>query len=376
MAFDFEDIRSYDNDEYQQVVGDLTEVVPLMQAINNYLPQYSVEQIKEQLLSYRNCDEFQANRSCGIVQRIIDTTMNSFDYEGVLKLDKEETYLYISNHRDIILDSALINYCIHGRNYNFCEIAIGSNLVKESWVKKLVRLNKSFIVKRNVPKEEMLEASKTLSGYINHALKAKRNSVWIAQREGRAKDGDDKTNPALLKMFVLANDGDLLDYLVNMNITPVSISYELDPCDYLKIPELIKKSKGETYQKAPGEDNQHMLLGLNGNKGQVFIRFGQPINDKIKAFADIKNRNELLKTIAEEIDKEIYLNYQMWPSNYIAYDLLQQSNKYTAKYTNEEKQQFMNYMEERIAKLPPDEQNKHFFLTMYANPVINREKVG
>ncbi|MCB0402762.1 MAG: 1-acyl-sn-glycerol-3-phosphate acyltransferase [Flavobacteriales bacterium] len=374
MGYDFEDIRSYNDDEYQQKIGDLIAVEPLMNAIQSYFPELTVDQIESKLRSFQTCTEFQADLSCGIVQRIIDTTMESFDWDGVVKLDRNKQYLLISNHRDIILDSALINYCLNGRNYDFSEIAIGSNLVGQPWVKKLVRLNKSFIVKRNVPKEEMLEASKTLSAYINYALHEKRNSIWIAQREGRAKDGNDKTNPALLKMFGLANEGDLLDYLIGMNITPVSISYELDPCDYLKVPELIQKSRGETYQKSPGEDDQHMLLGLQGNKGRVFIRFGQPVNDKVEYLRTIKNRNELLKAFAEEIDKEVYAHYKLWPTNYIAYDLFTAGTKYAGQYTEGEKAAFVNYMDQRLAQLPADEQNKHFFLSMYANPVINKEQ--
>lgn len=375
MGFDFEDIRSYNNDEYQQIIRDLLEVEPLMKAIQSYFPEASIDEIKNKMLSFETCDAFQADLSCAIVQRIIDKTMVTFDWDGIVKLDRDTPYLLISNHRDIILDSALINYCLLGRKYNFSEIAIGSNLVVQPWVKKLVRLNKSFIVKRNVPKEEMLEASKTLSAYIKHTLQNKKSSIWIAQREGRAKDGNDKTNPALLKMFGLANEGDLLDYLISMNITPVSISYELDPCDYLKVPELIKKSRGEVYQKSPGEDDQHMILGLQGNKGRVFARFGQPVNDKVEHLRSIKNRNELLKLFAEAIDKEIYANYHLWSTNYIAYDLLHSVKKYADQYTEEEKSNFISYMNDRLALLAEDDQNQHFFLTMYANPIINKESV-
>lgn len=369
----FEDIRPYNDSEYRAVVEELVKVEPLMSAVKYYMPQLNDEGIRQLLFNFKSIHEFQSTVACGIVQGIIDNSMISFSYEGVTDLKKEEAYILMSNHRDIVLDSALVNYCLNDKNYNTCEIAIGSNLLSKPWIKQLVRLNKSFIVKRNIPKQEMLEASKTLSAYIKHAFFEKKQAVWIAQREGRAKDGDDKTNPGLLKMFGLAADGDLLDYLIRLNITPVSISYELDPCDYLKLPELMSKAAGKTYEKEKGEDDQHMLLGIQGNKGRVHVKFGRPINEKIKAFRDIKNRNELLKNVATAIDQSIYSNYKLWSTNYIAYDLLKGENKYADLYTTEEKQQFIDYAGERLADFPDQEKAKTFLLKMYANPVINRE---
>lgn len=372
MSYNFDDIRPFNDDEYQSVVDELIKVEPLMQATEQFL-NLNREQVISQFKSYSSISDFQAEMSCGIVQSVIDNSMDSFSYGGLEELNLDKSHLFISNHRDIVLDSALINYCLNDLNFDTCEIAIGSNLVSEPWVNKLVRLNKSFIVKRNVPKQEMLEASKTLSAYIKHTLHNKNNSIWIAQREGRAKDGDDKTNPALLKMFGLSNQGDLSDYLMNLNITPVSISYELDPCDYLKIPELIKKSEGEVYEKSKGEDDQHMVLGMTGYKGRVHIQYGQPIGDRIKSLSDIKNRNELLKRMAEEIDKEVYDNYKLWNTNYIAYDLFTKTSKYSENYTQEEKSKFLQYMDGRLSKLNPNSQNQYFFLKMYANPVLNKE---
>ncbi len=373
MEYNFDDIRPFNDSEYHSVVKELIKVKPLMQAIETYLPHLKEGQIEAVLKSYNTIQEFQSNMSCGIVQAIIDSSMDSFSYGGLSELNKDGAYLYLSNHRDIVLDSALINYCLDINEFDTCEIAIGSNLVSEPWVNKLVRLNKSFIVKRGLPKLDMLEASKTLSAYINHAINEKKSSIWIAQREGRAKDGDDKTNPALLKMFGLSKTNDLLEYLISLNITPVSISYELDPCDYLKIPELIKKSQGDRYEKAEGEDNEHMVLGMNGYKARTHVEFTYPINDKIKKLSGIKNRNELLQRIAQTIDEVIYNNYKLWSTNYIAYDMYTNTTKYVDKYTEEEKLIFTNYMNERLAKLSSNDLNQQFFLKMYANPVINWE---
>lgn len=374
MNLDFDDIRSYNDDEYKTVIKELLEVQPLIQTIQNYLPEYSVEDLKKILLSFEKIQDFQSKMVCKFVDRIIKSSIKNFSYDGILRLDKHNSYLLISNHRDIVLDSALINYCLNDRQYNTSEIAIGSNLLSKPWIRKLVRLNKSFIVKRNVPKDELLEASKKLSAYINYTLKNKKQSVWIAQREGRAKDGFDKTNPGLLKMFGMAAEDSLLDHLKSLNITPVTLSYELDPCDYLKIPELLNKSEGIAYVKAEGEDDKHMLLGMQGNKGSVHVQFGSPINDEIEKFRSIKNKNELLKNVAEVIDKRIYKNYKLWSSNYVAYDLLTNTNKYIGNYTLDERLQFIDYMVNRLKYFLKNKKAEQLFLEMYANPVFNMEK--
>ncbi|MBL4670405.1 MAG: 1-acyl-sn-glycerol-3-phosphate acyltransferase [Flavobacteriales bacterium] len=371
----FEDIRPYNDDEYQKIVKELFEVQPLMATIQRYLPELSFTEIKELLLSYNKIQDFQSKVVCRIITRILEHSANNFTYDGILKLDKKESYLLLSNHRDIVLDSALINYCLNDREYNTSEIAIGSNLLSEPWIKKLVRINKSFIVKRDIPKQEMLSSSQNLSAYIDYTLKEKRQSIWIAQREGRAKDGFDKTNPGLLKMFGMAAEGNLLDHLISLNITPVSLAYELNPCDKLQLPELLKKAAGDEYVKYKGEDEKSMLYGIQGNKGNVHIQFGSPINEEIKQFKDIKNRNELLKNIAGIIDQKIYKNYHLWNSNYVAYDMLHDTVKYEEKYDENGKEKFLDYMNERLSDFADNKEARNIFLLMYANPTINAEGI-
>ena len=371
----FEDIRPYNDDEYQKIVKELFEVQPLMATIQRYLPELSFTEIKELLLSYNKIQDFQSKVVCRIITRILEHSANNFTYDGILKLDKKESYLLLSNHRDIVLDSALINYCLNDREYNTSEIAIGSNLLSEPWIKKLVRINKSFIVKRDIPKQEMLSSSQNLSAYVDYTLKEKRQSIWIAQREGRAKDGFDKTNPGLLKMFGMAAEGNLLDHLISLNITPVSLAYELNPCDKLQLPELLKKAAGDEYVKYKGEDEKSMLYGIQGNKGNVHIQFGSPINEEIKQFKDIKNRNELLKNIAGIIDQKIYKNYHLWNSNYVAYDMLHDTVKYEEKYDENGKEKFLDYMNERLSDFADNKEARNIFLLMYANPTINAEGI-
>lgn len=371
----FEDIRPFKDDEYKEVIKELFEVDPLMDAVQNYLPELTLDEIKALLISFNGIQDFQSNMVCRVIQSSIDSSMDHFTHDGVLELDKNSSYLFVTNHRDIVLDSALVNFCLNDEKYDTCEIAIGSNLLGEPWIEKLVKLNKSFIVKRNLSRQEMLEASKVLSSYIDYTLKQKKQSIWIAQREGRAKDGFDKTNPGVLKMFGMANDGDLLDHLISLNIVPVSLSYEFDPCDDMKIPELLMKSEGKEYIKYDGEDERSMLLGIMGQKGNVHIQFGEPINKEIEQFRDIKNKNQLLKSIAEVIDRRIYQNYRLWNSNYVAYDLLHSSNKYVDHYSDNGKEKFIEYMNKKLERFEGNEQATKLFLQMYANPVLNAESV-
>lgn len=371
----FENIRAYRDDEYQSIIKKLLEVEVLMETIHSYLPELTMDEIKEKLLSFSTIQQFQNEMVCWVIDRILTTSSDGITFKGITELNPNISNLFISNHRDIVLDSALINYALNERKKNTSEIAIGSNLLSLPWVKDLVRLNKSFIVRRNVPKQEVIEASKNLSAYINYTLKEKKQDIWIAQREGRAKDGFDKTTPGLLKMFGMCSNGNLLEHLLSLYITPVAISYEYDPCDYLKIPELLKKHQGEEYIKAPNEDNQHMVLGIKGYKGKIHIHFGRPINNEIEHLAHITNKNELLKQIAEIIDKRIYTNYHLFPTNYIAYDWLNESNTFENQYTKEEKTKFESYTVKRLENFKGNDLAKEIFLKMYANPVMNKLKV-
>lgn len=376
MIVNFDDIRSFNDKEYAEVIKRLLKEPVFVKAVNFFFPNLSFNDFEKELLSYNTINDFQSKFFCRLIPKVEEYSMEKLYIEGLENIN-DTPRLFISNHRDIVLDSALINYGLNSYNLNTSEIAIGSNLLETPWVKDLVRLNKSFIVKRNIPKQEMLQASIQLSNYIQYVINEKKQSVWIAQREGRAKDGNDITNPGLLKMFCLSSQMNLIEFFTNMNITPVSISYEYDPCDIFKIPELLTKHKGGEYIKKEGEDNFHMVTGIKGNKGNVKVIFSNPINDKIKSFSNITNRNELLKHIAFVIDNEIHEHYHLWPTNYIAYDILYNTTENSLKYSDEEKNNFINYYEGRLAsiKLKDNNDAKDLFLAMYANPVKNKLKV-
>ena len=370
----FDDIRSYNDAEYTAVVTRLVNEPIFVQAIQYFFPKFTKEELEQELLSYTKINEFQANFFCRLISKVEDFSMDQLFIEGLEDITDQISRLYISNHRDIVLDSALINYGLNANNLNTSEIAIGSNLLATPWVKDLVRLNKSFIVKRNVAKQEMLNSSIQLSNYIQYVIHQKHQSVWIAQREGRAKDGNDKTNPGLLKMFTLSANEDLIDFFIKMNITPVSISYEYDPCDILKVPELLAKLKGEPYLKKEGEDNLHMITGIKGDKGNTKVVFAKSINTQIEELRGLKNRNELLKNIAQIIDTEIHRNYYLWPTNYIAFDLLNNTEQFAKKYTQKQKDQFVEILDQKLAhyQLQQNGEARQLFLKMYANPVINK----
>lgn len=367
----FDDIRPYYDNEYQSVIKNLLQQEAFVGAINTYFPEYSEEEIKSVFLSCHSIREFQQRIVSAVVEKIIKQSLTSLDFIGLDDLDPDQPYLLMSNHRDIVLDSAFLNYGLNKAGFKTSEIAIGSNLVTIDWVRDLVRINKSFIVKRNLSNQEMLEASKTLSAYIDYTIHHKKESIWIAQREGRAKDGNDQTNPGLLKMLGFGVDKPLFEHIMDLNILPVSISYEYDPCDMLKIPELIAKSRGETYTKEKGEDVFHMLCGIQGFKGRVQLNFGHPIRRDMGKLAEIKNRNLQLRGISHLIDQQIYQNYRLWPSNYIAADLLKETNKWEDHYDPEVKENFLNYIEERLSKFTGDALARRLFLEMYANPVFN-----
>ena len=369
----FDNIRTYNDSEYLTVIQRLLDEPIFVNIITSYFPEYTEDELLTQLLSFKTIQEFQSNFVCHFIYKVQQKSINRIFFDGLGALENSSPRLLMSNHRDIVLDSALINFGLDKCNLNTCEIAIGSNLLGTLWIKDLVRVNKSFIVQRDLPKQEMLSSSIQLSSYVQHALHEKKQSVWIAQREGRAKDGNDKTNPGVLKMFALSAEINLIDFYKNMNITPVSISYEYDPCDGMKIAELLAKERGEQYIKQDGEDVAHMVAGMTGPKGNVDINFADLINDKIELLRGLTNRNQIIKKIAAIIDDTIHQNYRLWPNNYVAYDMLNESTEFEGEYTSEQKEEFLNYINQKLDSVQLNTADgKRMFFSMYATPVKNK----
>lgn len=369
----FDDIRPYTDQEVNEKIQRLVEEPQFQQVMEQVNPDTPFKLIKMGMLRIHTIRDFQTKIIVPLLKKLISQSTQGVTSKGIEHLSADKRYLFVSTHRDIALDSALLDYILLEEGFDTVEIAIGDNLMVIPWVVDLVKLNKTFIVKRSLSKDQRAAGSLELSSYINHALKEKNESVWIAQKAGRSKDGNDRTNPSIIKMFSLAGDQEnIIENLKALNICPVSISYQYNPCDILIMPELMAKANGETYEKAPMEDLMQMGEGITGKKGKVEISFGKPINDDLDKLGEFKNINDLNAKIAKLIDVQIHTTYSLMESNYIAYDLINNSNGFADKYTAADKIEFQDYMESRLQKVEGDSTFIHdVFLKMYAYPVKN-----
>jgi 1-acyl-sn-glycerol-3-phosphate acyltransferase len=348
---------------------------PMMKALMNFcFPKVDDEIWKEQLKKTHSIRDFQCNFIYYGVKQVLEKSSDGLTTSGFEKLDNNTPYLYISNHRDIVLDTTLLNASLFEHGKLMTSSAIGDNLVKKSFLRTLAKLNRNFLVQRGLSPRELLVSSKLLSEYMAQLLLHENRSVWIAQREGRTKDGNDKTNAGVLKMIGMASDElDLMDYFKKIKIIPVSISYEYDPTDALKMPQLMAESNNEVYIKEKNEDITTLLSGIIGQKKRIHIHIGDVLEtdiDHIKANFDTSNKQIL--ALAQVIDDSILNNYKLWPTNYIAYDILNKTNTYSHLYTENEKSIFERRLELRIDHEHPVA--KQGFLDMYANPVVNKLK--
>ncbi len=369
---DFESIRPYQDHEVPAVFDRLTKEQSFMRLLKFLYPEVPADALIHRLKSIETIHQFQSEIIYPYVKQIMKTTTNGVTISGLDKLDNKKNYLFISNHRDIILDPAILNITLLEYGFDTTEIAIGDNLLIYPWITDLVKLNKTFIVKRNIPVRQMMEASSLLSSYIRNALTERKKNIWIAQREGRSKDGDDRTQISLLKMLNISGQNDISSNFQEMEIVPVSISYEYDPCDYLKAYEFQLKRDMEGYKKTQADDLTHMATGLKGRKGRVHFAFGKPITEELKKLPPSDNKNELYNGVAELIDRQIHDNYRLWPGNYIALDILNKNQACAAFYTDEDKITFMEYIYEHISRIDSDEEFVfNTIMEMYANPVRN-----
>ncbi len=370
----FDTIRPYNDSEVNEGIQSSVNH-PMMKALMNFtFPDIADEVWKEQLLNTHSIRDFQCNFIYHSVHKVLERSSDGLTTSGFDKLDKNASYLYISNHRDIILDTSLLNTCLYENGLVMTASAIGDNLVKKSFLKILSKLNRNFLVLRGLSPRELLQSSKLLSEYISHLLRDEDRSVWIAQREGRTKDGNDATHQGVLKMLAMANDSsDLIEYFKKIKIVPVSISYEYDPTDALKMPQLIAESKQEIYIKEKNEDFVTLLSGIIGQKKRIHIHVGDVLDKQLDGItAEFDSTNKQIQALAQVIDDSILSNYKLWPTNYIAYDLMHGTNQYADQYTENEKSLFERRLEIRI-----DEENPialQGYLSMYANPVINKLK--
>ena len=348
---------------------------PMMKALMNFtFPSLADEVWKEQLLKTHSIRDFQCNFIYQSIQKVLEKSSDGLTTSGFEKLEKNTSYLFISNHRDIILDTSLLNAALFEHGLVMTASAIGDNLVKKAFLLTLAKLNRNFLVLRGLSPRELLQSSKLMSEYIGQLLLRENRSVWIAHREGRTKDGNDATHPGVLKMLAMAADEpNLMDYFKKIKVVPVSISYEYDPTDALKMPQLKAEANNEIYIKEKNEDFMTLLSGIMGQKKRIHIHVGNVLDhelDQIKHEFD--NSNKQIQAMAQAIDDSILSSYNLWPTNYIAYDLLYGTTTYASEYTDIEKAVFERRLEKRIDA--QSEFEVQGILAMYANPVVNKRK--
>ena len=372
----YDDIRPYRDEELPEVMTRLLQDPQFCAILPLAVPYIPIEDLKSQLRQLKSISDFQVNFISPMFRYLASKTTASLDLSGFKYLDKSKAYTFISNHRDIILDSAFLDILLIEKGWDTFEIAIGDNLLVSPWISDLVRINKSFLVKRGLPVRQQLSTSIEMSSYMHYTIEEKNQSIWMAQREGRAKDSNDRTQESVLKMLNLGGSGSVLENIASMNIVPVSISYEYDPCDYLKAREMQLKRDDPDYKKSQRDDLLNMQTGLVGYKGRVFYKVNPCISDEILKMEVGMHKNELFEKIARLMDKSIHRSYHLYPGNFIATDLLDGLDRFTHSYSASEREHFVSYLKQQLDKIDLQNKDEDFLrnrmLEMYSNPLKNK----
>lgn len=372
---EFNEIRPYNDEELPQIFEELIADPAFQKAVTGVMPNVPFDLLAQKMRACKTKRDFQEAFCYGILWKIAQEHTDSLTLDHSRIPEQNNAYTYISNHRDIILDSGFLSILLIDAGMDTVEIAIGDNLLIYPWIKKLVRINKSFIVQRALTMRQMLESSARMSRYMHYTISQKKQSIWIAQREGRAKDSNDLTQDSILKMLAMGGEGDVIDRLMEMNIAPLAISYEYDPCDYLKAKEFQLKRDVEGYKKTTHDDLLNMETGLFGYKGRVHFQVAPCLNDMLQRLDRSLPKPELFARISACIDRCIHSNYRIYPGNYVAYDWLNGTTEFASEYTAEEKQRFTSYIEQQLAKIDVPNKDEDFLLEkllqMYSNPLVN-----
>ncbi len=370
--FNFENLRTYYDYETEDVMKRIAYHPSYHKAIAYFWPEITEQQAIDKALAIKSSYQFQIEYMDKAIWSIIHKSSTGLTYSGIEHLDPNKSYLFVANHRDVLLDTAILQIILVKEGHSTSEITFGSNLMDEDFIKDFVSMNRMFSIQREGTAKELYNFSRQLSAYIRHTIMDKNASVWIAQRNGRTKDGNDVTQTGLLKMLNLSGDKDFEKSFSELNIVPLTISFEYEPCDVLKVQETYFTSLANKYVKAPGEDLMSVFTGIKQPKGKIHVTFGKPIAEELKTMKDAPNENEKIKLLAALIDKEIHHNYKLNAVNYIAYDTLNQTTTFESKYSVTEKENFLAYANMQITKINGKaDVLTELFLKLYANPVVN-----
>ncbi|MFC3880789.1 1-acyl-sn-glycerol-3-phosphate acyltransferase [Algoriphagus namhaensis] len=371
----FDTIRPFYDSEVNKAIHSIIDD-PMLQAMMMFtFPDDRNQDWKRQMLHTHSLRDFQINFIYPGLKKVLEKSSDGLSYSGFENLEPNTAYLFISNHRDIILDTSLLNGCLYENGLVLTTSAIGDNLVKKPFLNTLSKLNRNFTIERGAQGRRLLESSIQVSSYIRNSLIHENRSVWTAQREGRSKDGNDLTQKGVLKMLTLSHLGkNPFDAFKEIKVVPVSISYEYDPTDILKLPELLAKARDEKYIKSENEDFLNLLRGIMGTKKHIHIHVSGVINDEIEEINQKEiNLSEKFAELSLLIDHKIWKGYKLWPSKYIAFDLLNETDRYSDRYNAEEKEAFLQRFKEKVQTEDPV--TRENFLAMYANPVKNKESI-
>lgn len=372
---EFDTIRPWEPEDLPEVFDRLLANDQFKQVLAYLYPQVPLEMIAQKLKACKTNLDFQLAFAYDFVHGILKKATTGCEMD-CSSLDNTRNYTFISNHRDIVLDSAILDVMlIENKFKTTCEIAIGDNLLSLPWVKDLVRVNKAFIVERALSMRQMLMSSKRLSDYMHFAIKEKNENIWIAQREGRAKDSNDRTQKSILQMMSMGGEGSIIERLKQLHLVPLSISYEYDPCDFLKAKEFQQKRDYAEWKKGPTDDLVSMQTGIFGYKGHVHYHAAPCLDEYLDSLDPDMPKQDIYNKVAAYIDQQIHRNYRLYPGNYVALDMLEETEAYTGQYTAEDKAKFEKYIQGQLAKIDLPNKDEAYLkerlLTMYANPVRN-----
>lgn len=378
---EFERMRSLEDDEVRGAVLSLLDDPAFRKVVKSVVKGVPIWVHKLYTRRFKTVNSFQLGMICPFLIRILKNATTGFTNDLSALPDGRQDFIFLSNHRDIVLDSAFLDYILILSGKKSVEIAIGNNLLIHPWIETLVRLNRSFIVNRSATATELIESSRQLSRYIRFVIEEKKSPVWLAQREGRAKDSDDRTQKSVLKMLAMSGPDDmsLSERLQSLHICPLTISYEYDPCDWLKAAEFQLKRDNPDYVKSRQADLDNMKTGIYGFKGHLHYQVSAPIDNEIAALDSSLPRNQFLDNVAQIIDRHIFEGYRIYPCNRIALDMLRGDNAESAHYTEGQKEEFRKYLDGQLSRIdipnPDWEFLRERILTMYANPLINQKSI-